>query len=141
MDRKAFRDIVLGIVNCAAATLLLIGLPLIANDVIYLHGQVQMAEGGQPGRTVEIKLACGAAQPVRQTVTDKKGRYNLKVERDEFNHVARALPATAMEIGERSFSGQCTVIAVLTGYQSNRIDLATYTIPEDLTLPKLVLKN
>jgi hypothetical protein len=121
-----------------AAALLFAALPLAANDVIFLRGQVEMADGAQPGKSIEIKLSCGGAEPVRQTVTDKKGAYNLRVERDEFNHVARALPATATDMG--GAAGPCSVLAVLKGYESNRIDLAGFTIPRDLSLPKLMLK-
>jgi len=121
-----------------AAALLAAALPLAANDVIFLHGQVEMADGSRPGKSVEIKLSCGGAEPVRQTVTDKKGAYNLRVERDEFNHVARALPATATDVGGPA--GPCAILAVQKGYESNRIDLGSYTIPKDLGLPKLVLK-
>jgi hypothetical protein len=32
------------------------------------------------------------------------------------------------------------VLAVLKGYDSNRINLGSFTIPQDLSLPKLVLK-
>jgi hypothetical protein len=71
-------------------------------------------------------------------VTDKKGGYNLRVERDEFNHVLRALPATATDMG--SPVGPCSVLAVLKGFNSTHIDLGSYTIPQDLALPKLVLK-
>jgi hypothetical protein len=122
------------------AAVLFVVLPLAANDVVYLHGQVEMADGGQPGKSVEIKISCGGAEPSRQTVTDKKGAYNLRVERDEFNHVARALPATTMDVGDAGLSGACKLLAVLKGYDSNRIDLSNYTIPQDLALPKLVLK-
>jgi len=120
------------------AAALLFTLPLAAGDVVFLHGQVEMPDGTQPGKSVEIKLSCGGADPVRQTVTDKKGGYNLRVERDEFNHVLRALPATATDMG--ASGGPCSVLAVLKGYDSNRIDLGSYTIPQDLSLPKLVLK-
>jgi hypothetical protein len=121
-----------------AAALLAAALPLAAADVVFLHGQVEMAEGAQPGKSVEIKLSCGGAEPVRQTVTDKKGGYNLRVERDEFNHVLRALPATATDVG--GAAGPCAVVAVLKGFNSSRVDLGSYTIPQDLSLPKLVLK-
>jgi hypothetical protein len=120
------------------AAALLFALPLAAADVVFLHGLVEMPDGAQPGKSVEIKLSCGGAEPVRQTVTDKKGGYNLRVERDEFNHVLRALPATSTDMGAPA--GPCSVLAVLKGYDSNRIDLGSYTIPQDLSLPKLVLK-
>jgi len=123
-----------------AAVVIAAGLPMAANDVVFLHGQVEMADGAAPGRTVEIKLACGGADPVRQTVTNKKGAYNLRVERDEFNHVARALPATATDVGGDAGSGPCLLTAVLKGYQSNRINLSDFTIGNDLALPTLVLK-
>lgn len=123
-----------------AAALIAAALPLAANDVVYLHGKVEMADGAQPGKSVEIKLSCGGGEPTRQTLTDKKGEYNLRVERDEFNHVARALPTTTTDVGGGS-GGPCAVLAVLKGYQSNRIDLGNYTIPQDLSLPKLVLKK
>ena len=121
-----------------AAALLAAALPLAAADTVFLHGQVELPQGAQPGKSVEIKLSCGGAEPLRQTVTDKKGAYNLRVERDEFNHVLRALPATATDMGGPA--GPCSVLAVLKGYDSNRIDLGSYTIPQDLSLPKLVLK-
>jgi hypothetical protein len=121
------------------AAALAAALPLAANDVVYLHGVVQMADGSQPGHSVEIKLSCGGAEPSRQTVTDKKGAYNLRVERDEFNHVARALPTTTTDVGGGP-AGPCQALADLKGYQSNRIDLGNYTVPQDLSLPKLVLK-
>jgi len=121
-----------------AAFFFALALPLAANDVVFLHGQVTMEDGSQPGKSVEIKLSCGGADPVRQTVTDKKGAYNLRVERDEFNHVARALPATATDVGGPA--GPCAVLAVLKGYDSNRVDLGNFTIPKDLSVPKLVLR-
>jgi hypothetical protein len=123
-----------------APALMALVLPLAANDVIFLHGQVEMADGSAPGKSVEIQLACGGAEPVRQTTTNKKGAYNLRVERDEFNHIARALPATTMDVGGAAASGSCLLLAALKGYHSNRIDLSNYTIGQDLTLPKLVLK-
>jgi hypothetical protein len=113
-------------------------LPLTANDVVYLHGQVRMPDGAEPDRTIEIKLSCGSAEPTRQTLTDKKGTYNLRVERDEFNHIVRALPATTTDIGGEP--GPCLVLAVVKGYDSNRIDLGTFVIGKDLALPNLVLK-
>jgi hypothetical protein len=122
-----------------AATVLAAVLPLAANDVVFLHGHVEMADGAQPGKSIEIKLSCGGAEPVRQSVTDKKGAYNLRVERDEFNHVLRALPATATDVG--GAAGPCSVLAVLKGYESSRIDLGNYAIPHDLALPRLVLKT
>lgn len=120
--------------------LLATGLLLSANDMIFLHGQVQMADGTAPGRSVTIQVSCGGAEPTRQTTTNKKGQYNLKVERDEFNHVARPLPATAMDLSDRQVSGPCLLLAALPGFESNRIDLSNFTIGKDLGLPKLVLK-
>ena len=121
-----------------AAALFATARPLAAGDVVFLHGRVEMPDGAQPGKSVEIKLSCGDAEPVRQTITDKKGGYDLRVERDEFNHVARALPATATDVGGPI--GPCSVLAVLKGYDSNRINLGSFTIPQDLSLPRLVLK-
>jgi hypothetical protein len=123
-----------------AAALVAAALPLAANDVIFLHGQVEMADGSAPGKTVEIQLSCGGAEPSRQTVTNKKGAYNLRVERDDFNHIARALPTTTTDIGSGGAGGSCLLLAALKGYTSNRIDLGSYTIGQDLTLPKLVLR-
>ena len=111
-----------------------------ANDVIYLGGRVRLADGTVPTRTVEIQLACvGGDHAVRQSVTDKKGEFNLKVERDEFNHVARALPTSSMDVGNQSASGSCRVIAALKGFTSSGIDLSTFTIGKVLKLPDLVL--
>ncbi len=124
-----------------AAALLAAALPLAANDVIFLHGQVEMADGSAPGRTVEIQLSCGGAEPARQTVTNKKGAYNLRVERDDFNHIARALPTTTTAMGDSGVPGACVLMAGLKGYTSNRIDLTNFTIGQDLALPKLVLRT
>ena len=113
---------------------------LLANDIVYLNGHVSLQSGGAPGHEVEIKLACPGSDPVRQTMTNKKGRFFLKVERDEFNHIARALPSTAMDIGSGSLTGACRLIAVLRGYESSQIDLAAFTIGKDLKLPELILR-
>lgn len=113
---------------------------LCANDVVFLHGRVTMEDGSAPGKSVSIVLRCQGADPVRQTNAGKNGSFYLKVERDEFNHVARALPTTTTSVGDAGMAGACAVAADLKGYDSNSIDLATFTIPKDLTLPKLILK-
>ncbi|HLK69505.1 MAG TPA: hypothetical protein VKU19_39015 [Bryobacteraceae bacterium] len=110
-----------------------------ATDVTYLNGQVHMQGGAAPGHSVEIKMSCPGAAPVRQTTTNKKGGYFLKVERDEFNHVARALPSTSMDVNDQPMAGSCRLIAVLAGYQSSEINLNTFTIGKDLKLPELIL--
>lgn len=111
-----------------------------SNDVVFLGGRVHLEGGGAPNHSVEIQLRCkGADHAVRQVVTNKKGSYYLKVERDEFNHVARALPTTAMDVENGAFAGDCQVIAALPGYTSSAIDLSTFTIGKDLKLPDLVL--
>ena len=119
---------------------LLAGGVLWANDVVYLGGHVRMDNGHVPGRAVEIQLSCkGGDHPVRQVMTNKKGSFYLKVERDEFNHVARALPTTAVDVESEPFAGACRVVAALPGYTSSGIDLTTFTIGKDLKLPDLVL--
>ena len=119
---------------------LIAAVPLLANDVIYLNGHVRLADGSAPGHSVEIQLSCaGADHAIRQTMSDKKGAFNLKVERDEFNHVARALPATAMDVSEQPNAAACRVIGELKGYTSSAVDLATFTIGKDLKLPEIML--
>ena len=115
--------------------------PAYANDIVYLSGHVKMSDGSAPGRSVEIKLDCkGADHAVRQTVTDKKGAYHLRVERDEFDHVARALPATATDVGTPAgAAGACRVVAALAGNTSTSYDLGTLKIGKDLGVPDLVL--
>lgn len=120
------------------ATLLV--LPLAANDVVFLHGQVTMEDGSAPGKSVSIVLRCNGVDPVRQTNTGKNGKYYLKVERDEFNHVARALPTTTTDVGDAGLAGSCELGADLKGYDSSAISFSNYTIGKDLALPKLVLK-
>jgi hypothetical protein len=111
-----------------------------ANDVIFLHGQVRLQGGASPDRSVEIQMSCkGGDHPVRQTMTNKKGEFFLKVERDEFNHVARALPAVSTDIRNEPLAGSCQVVAALSGYTSSGVDLSTFTINKDLKLPELVL--
>jgi hypothetical protein len=120
--------------------LLLAAAPLFANDIVYLGGRVRLADGAAPGRSVEIQLSCkGADHAIRQAMTNKKGNFYLKVERDEFNHVARALPTTAMDVQNDAMAGSCKVVAALAGYTSSSIDLVTFTIGKDLKLPDLVL--
>ena len=125
----------LGVLVCAIAAA-----PAWANDVVYLGGRVHLDSGAAPGHAVEIQLKCkGADHAVRQAMTNKKGNYYLKVERDEFNHVARALPTTALDVNNEPYAGGCEVIGALEGYTSSSIDLATFTIGKDLKLPELVL--
>jgi tetratricopeptide (TPR) repeat protein len=121
-------------------TALLLAAPLAANDIVFLHGQVTMADGSPPGKSVSILLRCRGADPVRQTNAGKNGKFFLKVERDDFNHVARALPATMTDVGNAGLSGNCAIVADLKGYESTSIDLSSFTIPKDLALPKLILK-
>ena len=114
--------------------------PGLANDVVFLNGRVIMEKGAAPGQSVEIQLSCkGADHPVRQAMTDKGGKFYLKVERDEFNHVARAVPTNSVDLQDGPPAGSCQVIADLTGYTSSAIDLSTFTIGKDLKLPDLVL--
>lgn len=127
------------------SSLILIGVaaiaPLAANDVVFLHGQVQMADGSAPGKSVTIQLSCKGLQPSRQTEANKKGSYYLKVERDEFNHIARTLPAAAMDFNSGGvISAACSLVGSLPGYESSAIDLAGFTIDKDLALPKIILK-
>lgn len=122
-------------------SLVLFAMPLAANDIIFLQGQVRMQDGSAPGKSVEIELSCKGSDPVRQTNAGKNGKYFLKVERDDFNHVARALPATATDVGGGgTAAGACAVLAKLAGYESSSIDLSNFTIGKDLKLPPLVLK-
>jgi hypothetical protein len=114
-------------------------LPVAANDVVYLRGQVRMQNGSPPGRSVVIALECAGADPVPETNAGKNGKFNLKVERDDFNHVARALPATTLDVGDPAEAGNCRLAAQLEGYDSSHIDLETFSIGKDLRLPPLVL--
>jgi len=129
----------MGTPRILSVAVLAIAPALLATDIAYLNGHVRLQNGSAPGHEVEIKLACPGSDPVRQTVANKKGNYYLKVERDEFNHIARALPSTAMDIGSGSLTGACRLIAVLAGYDSSEIHLAAFTIGKDLKLPDLIL--
>lgn len=113
---------------------------LAANDVVFLHGQVNLADGQAPPKSVTIWLACSGSDPVRQTYTGKNGSFYLKVERDDFNHVARALPNTTTDMGDAGLAGNCSLVGDLKGYESSRVDLRSFTIGKDLMLPKLILK-
>src|SRR5690349_17484503 len=128
--------------KCGLVLLLFAGIAsLQANDIVYLRGVVQKADGSAPGKSATIQLVCRESDPVRLTTTGKNGKFNLKVERDEFNHIARSLPATATDVGGGTpMAGPCSVRADLPGYESNVVDLGSFTIPNDLTFPKLVLK-
>ncbi len=111
-----------------------------ANDVIFLNGRARLQDGTVPAKSVEIQLSCvGADHDVRQAMTDKKGEFYLKVERDEFNHVARALSTTGMGVGNEMPGAACKVSGALKGYKSSTVDLSTFTIGKDLKLPDLIL--
>jgi len=119
-----------------------LALPVRANDIVFLRGRVVNADGSAPGRSAVIELACRGVDPVKQTVSGKDGKFNWRVERDEFNHIARALPATTMDIGSGGvLSGACELRASLKGYDSSAIDLRNFTISNDLKLPDLVIKT
>jgi hypothetical protein len=118
-------------------------LPLAAIDTVYLRGQVKMADGSAPGHSVDIQMSCKGADPVRMVTTDKKGVFNLKAERDDFNHIARALPTSAMAMSgdsAASYTGPCVLVASMKGYDSSIINLGEFTIGKDMKLPDLVLK-
>ena len=114
--------------------------PLLAVDTVFLRGVVKLPDGAAPGKGVDIMLVCGGADPVRMLSTGKSGVFNLKAERDDFNHIARALPTTGMALSEgTTYSGRCVLKAALKGYDSSSIDLGSFIIGKDLKLPDLVL--
>jgi hypothetical protein len=80
-----------------------------------------MQNGSAPGRSVPIQLVCKGADPLRQTNAGKNGAFYLKVERDDFNRVARSLSATTMDAGDGGLAGACGIQASLAGYESNTI--------------------
>jgi hypothetical protein len=126
-------------VSCAIA-LALAAIPLLGVDTVYLRGQVKLPDGAAPGKGVDIMLVCGGADAVRMLTTGKNGVFNLKAERDDFNRIARALPTTGMALSENtSYTGPCVLKAALKGYDSSSIDLAKFTIGQDLKLPDLTL--
>jgi hypothetical protein len=113
-----------------------------AVDTVYLRGQVKMADGSAPGHSVDILMSCKGSDPVRMLITDKKGVYNLKAERDDFNHIARALPTSAMAMSSdstTSYTGPCVLVGSMKGYESSIINLGQFTIGKDMKLPDLVL--
>jgi hypothetical protein len=117
--------------------------PLAAIDTVYLHGLVKMADGSAPGHSVDVQMNCKGAESVRMVTTDKKGVFNLKAERDDFNHIARALPTSGMAMSDSSattsYTGPCVLQGSMKGYDSSTIDLGTFTIGKDMKLPELVL--
>jgi len=117
------------------------GCLLLGNDIVFLRGHIVMADGSAPGRSAIVEVACRGADPVKQTVAGKDGKFNWRVERDEFNHIARALPSTTIDMDSGGvLSGSCELRANLKGYDSSGIDLGSYTIGKDLKLPNIVLK-
>jgi hypothetical protein len=124
----------------ALIALALCAIPLLAVDTVYLRGQVKMSAGAAPGKGVDIMLVCGNSDPVRMLTTGKNGVFNLKVERDDFNHIARALPTTGMALSDgASYSGPCVLKGALKGFDSSSIDLSKFTIGQDMKLPDLAL--
>lgn len=101
-----------------------------------------MQDGSKPGKSTIIQLSCKGSDPVRLTNAGKNGSYYIKVERDDFNHVARSLPATSMEVGGgTALSGPCVLRAVAGGYESSTVDFTNFTIGKDLKVPVLTLKK
>lgn len=122
--------------------LLLVSLPVSANDVVYLHGKVQTADGGAPGQSAVIELSCRGSDPVRLTNSGKNGSFYIKVERDDFNHVARSLPATATDFSSATtLSGPCVLRADAKGFESSTVDFTNFTIGKDLQIPPISLKK
>ncbi len=122
------------------AVAVLVAVPAFAVDTVYLRGQVKLADGAAPGKSVDVELVCRGSDPVRMLSTGKNGIFNLKAERDDFNHIARALPTTGMALSEStSYSGPCVLKGSLKGYDSSAIDLGNFVIGKDLKLPDLVL--
>ena len=125
----------------AVAVAALAALPLIAVDTVYLRGQVKLEDGAAPGKSVEIQLVCRGADPIRMLTTGKNGIFNLKAERDDFNHIARALPSSSMALSDSTtVTGPCVLKASLKGFDSSSIDLGSFTIGKDMKLPDLTLK-
>jgi hypothetical protein len=125
------------------AAAILATLPLAAIDTVYLRGQVKLADGSAPGHSVDIQMNCKGSDPIRMVTTDKKGVFNLKAERDDFNHIARALPTSGMAMSSdaaASYTGPCVLAAQMKGYDSTTIDLGTFTIGKDMKLPDITLK-
>jgi hypothetical protein len=117
-------------------------LPLLGNDIVYLHGKVQKEDGSAPGKSGVIQLSCKGSDPVRLSNSGKNGSFYIKVERDEFNHVARSLPATTTDVGGGTkVSGACVLQAVVPEYQSTTVDFSNFTIGKDLQLPVITLRK
>jgi hypothetical protein len=110
-----------------------------ANDTVFLQGQVKLADGAAPKKEAEIRLVCGKIDS-RQVMAGKNGKYFLKVERDDFNHVVRLVSTNTTEFSDGTLAtAGCSVTAVLEGYRSSSIDLGSYVIGKDLKLPGLTL--
>jgi hypothetical protein len=123
------------------AAILIFTSSLFGNDIVFLRVRVVMADGSAPGHSAVIEVSCRGADPVKQTVAGKDGKFNWKVERDEFNHIARALPTTTVDVVSGGvLSGACELRAVLKGYDSSAIDLRNFTIGNDMKLPDITLK-
>jgi len=119
-----------------------IAVPMAANDIVYLHGKVQMEDGSSPGKSAVIQLACKGLDPVRLSNSGKNGSFYIKVERDDFNHVARSLPATTTDVGGgTAVSDQCALRAVASGYESSAVSFSNFTIGKDLQLPPITLRK
>jgi len=127
--------------RCFLLLALVSGSYLLANDIVFLRGRLVLADGSAPGKSAIVEVDCRGADPVKQTVAGKDGKFNWRVERDEFNHIARALPTTTVDMGSGGvLTGACELRAVLKGYDSSAIDLRNFTIANDLKLPDIVLK-
>lgn len=101
-----------------------------------------MQDGTKPGKSASIQLSCKGSDPIRLTNAGKNGSYYIRVERDDFNHVARSLPATSMDMGGgTALSGPCVLDAKLAGYESSSVDFTNFTIGKDLKVPDLTLKK
>jgi len=125
----------LGLVAAVAA----FGTQAWANDIVYLQGKVKLADGSEPKKEAEIRLICGS-ESSRQVMAKKDGKFFLRVERDEFNHVVRLVSANTTEFSDGTLAtAACSVNAVLAGYSSSSIDLGSFAIGKDLKLPDLTL--
>jgi VWFA-related protein len=103
----------------------------------YLTGQVVMEDGSVPPQRIWIERYCGGTTLVREAVTDRQGRYQMRLM--ETGGMAPVSLYGASDILFLSSAARCVLRASLSGYQSSIIDLSAWHPTDDPHLRPLIL--
>lgn len=102
-------------------------------DIVILRGKVTLEDGSPPGRVVSIERACdGLENNLREaTASAKTGEYYVKLDLGDFGQ--------SFSVSSNFELLPCSLVAVVGGFESNRLNLNDWHITSNPRLPNLVL--